>query len=238
MSIFKRILKMSIIIIVLAIAFLGVWQKDNIKAVYTAFTTDSETLANNLQEQTEEHISVLEEYGVDITVPNIQQTDELLSGITSADEVKSQLNFTENNYIKYENILNTTSSNKLNNNTSDDMTETINTIVNDCVSDLYSYRVDVMSELGKLKQEAINEWVSLSPEEQTDVKKRNIGMAGLDKCYDLEDIADSKVKHILETYKNTLKNIGADTSIIDTLWKQYCDEKEAQKSYYINKYMN
>ena len=238
MSIFKRILKMSIIIIVLAIAFLGVWQKDNIKAVYTAFTTDSETLANNLQEQTEEHISVLEEYGVDITVPNIQQTDELLSGITSADEVKSQLNFTENNYIKYENILNTTSSNKLNNNTSDDMTETINTIVNDCVSDLYSYRVDVMSELGKLKQEAINEWVSLSPEEQTDVKKRNIGMAGLDKCYDLEDIADSKVKHILETYKNTLKNIGADTSIIDTLWKQYCDEKEVQKSYYINKYMN
>lgn len=238
MSIFKRILKMSIIIIVLAIAFLGVWQKDNIKSVYTAFTTDSETLANNLQEQTEEHISVLEEYGVDITVPNIQQTDELLSGITSADEVKSQLNFTENNYIKYENILNTTSSNKLNNNTSDDMTETINTIVNDCVSDLYSYRVDVMSELGKLKQEAINEWVSLSPEEQTDVKKRNIGMAGLDKCYDLEDIADSKVKHILETYKNTLKNIGADTSIIDTLWKQYCDEKEAQKSYYINKYMN
>ena len=238
MSIFKRILKMSIIIIVLAIAFLGVWQKDNIKSVYTAFTTDSETLANNLQEQTEEHISVLKEYGVDITVPNIQQTDELLSGITSADEVKSQLNFTENNYIKYENILNTTSSNKLNNNTSDDMTETINTIVNDCVSDLYSYRVDVMSELGKLKQEAINEWVSLSPEEQTDVKKRNIGMAGLDKCYDLEDIADSKVKHILETYKNTLKNIGADTSIIDTLWKQYCDEKEAQKSYYINKYMN
>ena len=91
MSIFKRILKMSIIIIVLAIAFLGVWQKDNIKSVYTAFTTDSETLANNLQEQTEEHISVLKEYGVDITVPNIQQTDELLSGITSADEVKSQL---------------------------------------------------------------------------------------------------------------------------------------------------
>ena len=236
----KRFIKIFLLLVLAIITSVGIWQRKNIKAVYTAFVSNPETIASNMEKQVQEHKEVLKEYDVNISVPTIEQTDKLLDGTLTAEEVKSSLGLTKIDVDNFQDI----NSEKTQNNTNESITsynsdeDTINSIVNNCVSELYAYRVDLMAQLGQLKQEALNEWNSLPKEYRTEGKMRDIGMAGLNKCYALESVADAKVKSILNKYKVSLSNIGADTSIIDTLWDQYSSEKESQKAYYINKYMN
>lgn len=42
----------------------------------------------------------------------------------------------------------------------------------------------------------------------------------------------------MTTYRTQLEALGADTMILDSLWKYYCDEKASQKAYYLNKYID
>ena len=95
-----------------------------------------------------------------------------------------------------------------------------------------------MAELGSMKQKALDEWNSLDAEEQTTQRLQQIGLDGLMKCYDLEVATDQEVKAILATYRTKLEAIGADTAVLDSLWKYYSDEKASQKAYYIQKYFN
>lgn len=231
----KRFIKIFLLLVLAIITSVGIWQRKNIKAVYTAFISTPETIASDMEKQIQEHMEVLKSYDVNVSVPTIAQTDMLLDGKLTAEEVKSSLGLTKIDVNNFQDI----NSEKTENSTSyNPNKDTINSIVNNCVSELYAYRVDLMAQLGQLKQEALNEWNSLPKESRTEGKMRDIGMAGLNKCYALESVADAKVKSILNKYKVSLSNIGADTSIIDTLWDQYSSEKESQKAYYINKYMN
>ena len=96
----------------------------------------------------------------------------------------------------------------------------------------------VMAHLGEMKQAAINEWNGLSGAERTTARKMEISMAGLRKCYDYEVEVDAKVKEILAAYRERMTAIGESTGPIDNLWSYYCDEKEAEKTYYFDKYLN
>lgn len=64
-----------------------------------------------------------------------------------------------------------------------------------------------------------------------------IGFDGLEKCYDLEVAIDEQVKGILDGYRIELEELNADTSVLDDLWKYYCEKKASEKAYYMDKYL-
>ncbi len=215
----KKILLGVLVALVVLIGGLCIWQWNNLRAVYAFMTQDSQTIAESLENQRAEHQQAIQEQ-VPITVapPSTQQSDAILAGQTTPEQVKEELGIT----AQLDTAGNEQSAEEL---------------VNSCVAELYACKVDIMAELGVMKQEAVAQWNALSDAERTDAKLREIGMAGLEDCYDLEVAVDNQVQEILARYRTQLTQIGADTKILDTLWKYYCDEKASEKAYYLDKYM-
>lgn len=221
----KRRKGLSIILSVLLLLFLtlgGVylWQRENIHALYKVLTTDSETIAQDLEQTRLDHLKELEQAAqitVHVQPVTPQQSEDLLDGKVTVEEVQAEMGFDPNVAEKV--------SNK-------------EDIINQCIAELYAYKAEVMGYLGGLKQTAIGEWNALQPSQRTAVKKAEIISAGIGKCYNYEATVDGTVQEILARYRPKLVELGEDTAPIDILWNQYCDEKEAEKSYYFDQYMN
>ena len=247
---------------------LGVWQRENLRALYTFVTTDSETLSGTLQDKQQAQQETLEkEFHITVAPPSIDISNDLLDGKLSAEEAKDALGITQvipQPKPKPEPKPTPKPSPsapapapqpeapappqpeppapepplpepEL---TDEQRTLLIQEQVNLCVAELYACEVDLMAQLGQMKQAAIDQWVALPPGERTAAKKSEIGLAGLDACYKLEVVVDDRVDAILSRYETPIRELGGDTAVLDELWRYYCDKKADQKAYYMDKYLD
>lgn len=216
----KKILLVLLAALLLASGILCFRNRKNLAAVYTFVTTDSDTIGKNVERRREAHRRAIQEVAPSISVsqPNTQQNDALLSGETTPEEVKKELGISAQ--------LETAGSEK-----------TEEELVSNCVAELYACKVDLMAQLAEMKQAAVDQWVALPEEQRTETMKKEIGLAGLEDCYDLEVVIDAQVKEILERYRAALEKIGGSTAILDDLWDYYEDEKVDEKAYYMDKYL-
>lgn len=225
----KKIVLTILAVLVVVLGALALWQWKNLKALHAALTLDRETLAMNMQDKADEHQKALENSGITVSRPSSQQTEDLLDGKVTADEVKEALGI----------AVPSTSKGKPEQSGADSAgAAAAEELLNQCVAELYSYQIDLMAKLGEMKQAAVDEWVALPKEERTDLAKQEIGMEGLRQCYSMEAETDSDVEAILARYRKQLEQIGADTSTLNELWSYYCEEKETQKAFYLNKYLD
>lgn len=249
---------MAVVLTLLALVVgLAVWQRDNIKAVWLFLATDEETVAQQMEAQRQEHQAALEQYAtITVRPPSREESDALLDGTMSPEEVKEQMGVTppapperpelpeeappaleEPTQDPPEEAPEDTPVAEELPETPAEPQKTVEELVNDCVAELYARKADLMAELGVLKQETLELWRSLPSGQRTPEKKRELAMEGLSKCYDLEAIIDEDVDQILDKYRVQVKALGGDTTIFDTLWEYYCDEKATEKAYYMNKYL-
>ena len=246
----KKVLLIVLLALLAVIAGILIWQRDNIKALYIALTTDQETILKNMEQSKQELEDSLTDYDITVFAPTKEQNEALLNGTASADEIKTALGIddTDDQDAMSSGVEPTekpdqspapSESMKPGGQSQTDSTQKqANALVEKCVAELYACQVDLMAQLGSMKQEALSQWNSLDAEQRTTQKLQEIGLNGLMKCYDLEVVTDREVKAILATYKTKLEAIGADTAVLDSLWKYYSDEKASQKAYYIQKYFN
>ena len=245
----KKVLLIVVLVLLVAVVGLLVWQRENVGALYTALTTDQETILKNMEQSKQDLEDSLTDYDITVFAPTKEQNEALLNGTASADEIKTALGLdnTDNHAVSSDEASTAEPSQSAMPGESlkpDGQSQTgstqsqANALVEKCMAELYACQVDLMAQLGSLKQEALSQWNSLDAEQRTTQKLQEIGLNGLMKCYDLEVVTDGEVKAILATYKTKLEAIGADTAVLDSLWKYYSDEKASQKAYYINKYLN
>ena len=232
--------------VLLTAAGFAIWQRENLKALYTAARTDEAGLVEQLETQRQADQAALEEYGVTITPPTTQQTRDLLDGKTSAEDVKAALELPR---PEAQAAVPAEPEPPAGSPAPEPEPEptapapapapqpTPEELTNACVAELYACEVDLMGILGGMKQAALDEWHSLPAEERTAARKRAIGMAGLDACYDLEAQVDAQVEAILESYRQPLLDAGGDTAVLEELWAYYCHEKASTKAYYFRKYL-
>lgn len=219
MKLRKKILLGLLVLLAITMAALAIWQRQNIRAVYTFMTEDSETIADDLDQKRSEHQSKIEETApLTVVPPSTEQSNAILSGATTPESVKAELGITEQLA-------------KLGNEA------TAEDLINSCVAELYACKVDIMAELARLKQAAVDQWNAMPKETRTDNARRELGLEILKKCYDLEITVDAQVEEILSRYKVKLTEIGADTAILGELWDYYEDEKVDEKSYYMDRYL-
>jgi predicted lipid-binding transport protein (Tim44 family) len=109
-------------------------------------------------------------------------------------------------------------------------------LIEDCVRRLYVLEVDLLSQLGSFRQDAINEWNALDKSERTSSRKISIALDGLDRCEELERQSDADVRALLDACRSELEALGASTEIIDELWNSYAEEKETTKTYFLSQY--
>ena len=211
-------------VLILLLGGLYLWQRENIRALYKVLTTDSETIAQDLEKVRQDHLKELEEAAhVTVRVQPVtpQQSEDLLNGKVTVEEVQQQMGYVPQDPEQ-----------------TAEQQSNREDIINRCIAELYAYKAEVMGYLGGLKQTAIGEWNALQPSQRTAVKKAEIISEGIGKCYNYEATVDGKVQEILARYRPMLTELGEDTAPIDILWNQYCDEKEAEKSYYFDQYVN
>lgn len=260
-----KILVMVLLILVLIFMALLFWQWKNVKALAQAVSKNTETIASDIETQRQNTQDALSKYNITVKAPTLADTDALLDGKKTVEEVQKDLGWVDTGKASEqpENLVPETDAGKTeqpgssvqNPETAQNTPEPVVTekpdagqkpeenkrtadeIVNACLAELYSYEAQLMSQLGIMKQAAIDEWNALPKEQRTDAKKREIGLAGLDKCYELETQTDAKVQEILAEYRTELKKIGEDTAIMDQLWSSYCEEKTSTKAYYLSKYL-
>lgn len=249
----KAVLLIIFVVLIVGIASVVIWQRDNIAVLYTVATKDSEVIASELEDLRSGHQKEIEDtFLVTVNPPSIQQSNDVFSGSITSDQVKNELGIDElikkgqeAGIIPTEDQANQTedpAEDKKSGN--DGIAEkdekpkfTADELLNMCLAELYGCKIDIMDTLRIMKDDALKEWRSLPAEERTQLKKMEIGYDGLDKCYQLEVVTDQKVEEILNRYRPYLEDLNEDTSILDMLWRQYVDEKSAEKAYYLDKYM-
>lgn len=226
--------------LVVAVAAVAWWQWENIKVIYTVLTADDETIAQNMEQTRQSHLqSLQEEYGITVFAPSLEQSEELLNGTKTAEEVKRELGLESEGEEAAQdggNASNASASGGQSGGQGSGSTgqQSSQDLVNRCVSELYAYKADLMGQLGGIKASVLAQWEA---GEKTEARKQSLAMSALNQAYGLEGAADGTVQSILSRYRSQLAAIGADTSVIDTLWGYYVNEKEAEKAYYLNQYM-
>lgn len=195
------------------------WQRNNLKALYLYLTLDEETVTQQMEDTRREHQQALErDYAVIIRPPDRQQSDDLLDGKVTPEEVKAQLGIANAPVPQ-------------------PAKKTAEELLNECVAELYACKVDLMGTLGSMKQALLDQWIALPAQQRTIPKRTEMGMAALEECYDLEVVVDDQVDAILDKYRPLLKEAGGDPAALDELWVYYCEEKATEKAYYMNKYL-
>ncbi len=208
-----------LLVLVLIVAGLALWQRNNLQALYLYATTNEEQMAQLLEEKQHAHEENLrQQIELTVTAPSREQTDALISGGATAEEIKENLGLPQ---IE----------------TSEERAPTRDELINACMAELYACEVDLMAYLGTMYDEMLVQWKALPPQERTQAKKVELGTAALNRCYELEVEVDAQVQGILDKYKPRLEEIGSDTKIMDDLWIYYCDKKAAEKAYWMNKHM-
>ncbi|MBP3634635.1 MAG: hypothetical protein J6J43_08705 [Oscillospiraceae bacterium] len=222
MRMWKKVILIVLAVLILLLGGLYLWQRENIHALIKVFVSDSQVIADELDSKRAEHHEAMEEAaGGELTVKPVttEQGRDLIDGKVTADEVKDAMGVAQPTETEAVGI-------------------TKQNLVDQCVAELYAYKVDVMAYLGGLKQAAIDQWNGLEKSQRTSAKKMEISMDGLRKCYAYEAQVDGRVQEILASYRAKMAEIGEDSKPIDDLWYFYCDEKEAEKAYYFDRYLN
>lgn len=219
----KKATKIFLLILLVLLMLLAVfcwWQRSNIQALYLYLTMDEEEIIQQMENVRNDHQDILErEHSVVVRAPDRQQSDDLLDGKVSPEEVKAQLGITSAPT------------------TTEPAKKTPEELLNACVAELYACKVDLMATLGGMKQALLDQWIALPPESRTIARRTEMGMAALEECYELEVVVDEQVEDILDKYRPLLTEAGGDVMVLDTLWVQYCEEKASEKAYYLNKYL-
>lgn len=227
----KKLFLVVLIVVVVLMAVVFYWQRSNVRAIWRWITQDSETIASNYEKsKTEHHEAISEQFQGAITVkpPSAEQSGALLNGTLSPEEVKEALGLVAVMPEEPDGLQTA----------SGQPTYSLDELVNQCVAELYACKVDVMAELGVLKQSFLEQWKALEPAQRTKAKKMDLITSGLKKCYEKEVQVDSEVETILSKYREKINQMKADASVLDTLWQYYCQEKEDEKAYYLDKYVN
>lgn len=260
----KKIITAILVVMLMTVTGLAVWQKDNLKALYVMLTQDAQSISQNMEEKQQAQKEKLEQdFNITIQAPSAEQNTDLLDGNLTPDEVKAALGLVQppvkgdfqseppSEVIPAEPkppvqqvpeshppAPEPPSPEGPIQPTEEERKAQIEELVNQCVTEMYAYEVDLMAEMGEMKKIALSDWNSRSPEGRTKEKTIEFGFLWLNEVYKVEARADRNVKDILSRYRVSLDELDADTSVLDDMWKYYCDKKSDTKAYYLNKYLN
>ncbi len=244
----KNVIFLCILLFVIsALVGVGIWQRENVRAVAMILTTDSDAISDHWIAQQDMQRKFLEDHHITVKIPTPQQNEDLLDGRVSAAEVKQAQGLPSTPEAFFPDFQASTEDSSSGQSGSiaqaDGAVEELSPpnraeeLLTACTQSLYGYRVELFEQLGVLKSEALAQWSSLPEEERTKLRKLDIALDGLSKCYSLEAELDAKVKALLDSYRKELEALGADTEMIDQLWQQYCEDKQATKTYYLDQYL-
>lgn len=229
----KKILKITGIVfavLVVVVAIVAFWQRDNITAFVGAIKNDPEKIVEKIAENDKELKSELETYlGEGFRDYTEEEKVQIESGEVSEKEVLAKI------IAEKSEAANTDAQNG---ETASKSTVNTDAIINRYVAKLYSMENRYIAGIDGVLARAHAEYVSIARHEKDMAALSSVGSKYIKEIYALEAQCDSEVEALLENLKTELEGVGADTSIIEKMRSAYKNEKQLKRSYYMKKYMN
>ena len=222
MKLWKKIVLIVLALIIAAVAFVTVWQWENISALYLLATNSDEEISQMAQEAHKTKEDVLSQYeGITVTDLTPEQENAIMTGEMTVEDAVKEIDETAE--TKEDNPQ------KQQPKPVDKKTE----IVNRYLKQIYALKAEFLGKLSNLKDEAQAEFYKFPMEERTKKNKISVMTNKVIDCYELENQCDIKIEALLKDLKRELDAIKADTAVVSEIRKAYKEEKSVKKAYYI-----
>lgn len=226
MKTWKKVVLIIFAVILLAIAAIGIWQRNNIKALYYFMTVgSSQDITNRIENTKKEREEIISNY-ISGKVRDFTTEEEalIISGELAVEEA------TEIIRSDYEKSVEETAQKS---ETEAEVSE-FEQYIADNVIQLYSYKAYYLGQLGQIESAAIKDYSALPENERTLVSKQKIVDSYIGRVNGLLTECDAKVNAIMSDLEKRLKAENMDTELVNKIGSSYEEEKALKKAYYIS----
>ena len=220
-----KVLFVFLIFIAALILGIGIWQWNNIVAVYKTVTTTQEQLEqeiNKNKQKLEEELT--RKYSTIVSDFSAEEEKKLIKGEITVEQAVENLN------KRYEKKKNERASTGQSNNIN---TEKIDELIGDKVIELYSLKAYYLGQLGQMEAKVKNEYAAMPIEKKNLVGKKELVSKHMSVALGLMNQCDAKVAELVAGLESELKKLGGDTSIVKTIKDTYENEKTLKKAQYL-----
>lgn len=225
----RRTILIVVAVLVLGLGWFAYTQRNNLKALYLAMTTDAETLQQRQEEQDKKRDEILQQYG--LTVPDVSQMDEddpaaELADPTATPEAEESPSATESAQPTQTPVQTPDSEPEQEQDSEAAMKAQLQIYVNQLYQVEARYRAYIDGIVASAKQE----FAALPKEQKNNDNKMKIVRAKVDTLIAQENACDAEVETILSNMQAVLKHYGQSTALVDEIRLYYEDSKATWKA--------
>ena len=220
-----KVLLIFLIVMAALILGIGVWQWNNIVAVYKTVTTTQEQLEqeiNKNKQKLEEELT--KKYSTIVSDFSAEEEKKLIKGEITVEQAVENLN---KRYEKKKN------EKALTGKFTNANAEKIDELIGDKVIELYSLKAYYLGQLGQMEATVKREYAAMPVEKKNLVGKKELVSKHMNVAIGLMNQCDAKVEKLVSELETELKKLGGDTSIIKSIKDTYENEKTLKKAQYL-----
>lgn len=216
----RRSLAVVGVIVVLGIAWLCIAQRNNLKALYLAMTSDAETLEEKRVEQSQKQEDLLQQYG--LTKPDSSQQQETgENGETTTDPLVESTQPEQSAPA---------GGNPGNTQAPDQDTNQLQAELQGYVNQLYQVEARYQQFLDEMVESTKKEFWSLPKDQQVKEKKMEIVDSKANDLIAEEKVCDAEVETILANIEDVLKRQGKSNDLVSSIRSYYEESKASWKA--------
>lgn len=225
----RRAVLIILLILVIGLVLVGIWQRNNIKALWMVLNTDQQAIAEKQEQLKENRQEILNKYEIGDISEYIPETEgdldvqEFLNGVGQAS--------TETATVSSTPAQDTSSPAQ---NTSSGLSEEeaarSKQAVQQCVAALYTLEDQYVGKLNSIVEETKSEYRALPREERTRDNKLALVQSKLDVLLAAEKQCDSEVELLLQRIQQELDIQGSSDDLVSEIRQAYEDSKATWKA--------
>lgn len=233
----KKIIAWALVLC--ALAFVAIWQKNNITAIYMFLTKDRDQVLETIEANRGKLTEEIKHYVPDIPEDFTKEEEaRIASGEITYEEAEKMMEERMEAAKNANEEKNDGADSQKKDGGQDDekkaQKDAESQIIKKYVTKLYTMKAYYSGQLGQIESRARNEFASLSSEERKALSKASFVAKYAGYATSLLTQCDGEVSSLLSQMKAELIEVGGDTSVIATVKKAYENEKAAKKAYYLN----
>ena len=240
----KRLLKALMIFAVfmtVAATALAVWKGDTIIAAVNSLQYQNytkEELTQKIQENDQKLKEEIAQYtgGAPLRDISEEEQEQIDRGETTYEEVYEKILHEINQAEKESQETNKPSQSEQTNAKPVVPVSPAKATTDKYIAKMYGLKSKYIGQLDACIAQAIEEYKTLPKAEHTSASKRSIMTKYMGQLAGLESACDAEVNGVLASLEKELKEIGADTSVIQTIREAYANEKSMKIAYYMATY--
>ncbi len=226
----KRIVLITLVVVLLALGGLAYWQKDNITSLVVSMRYSKEEIAGKIDDNKKKTENLVKEYtGESVRDFTFEEEEQIRKGILTPEEALERIS----NGVK---DAETASAAPFDPVTKSASVSPAEGDISGYISQLYLLKAQYIGKLGDLDRRGRAEYDALEKSGKTSKAKQALAAKYIGEASRLEAECDAKVEILIADIQRALSKNGESANIIKNIRSAYAEEKILKKSYYLSAY--